>query len=298
MFQNSSSDYFHTRDGIKIFFSTNFPVGSFDNSSPLMIFNYGLACNNSHWQLQLPYFDQLGYQIIIHDYRSHFKSSIDNKFSDCSFENMTLDLFQLVKHFNAKKVIMLGHSMGVNISLQFAKTYPDILIGMVLISGSVLPPQEIMFGTNIVSTILPHVEKIHTAFPAIFNKLWSTSYMNPVVRKTVLHGGFNANQVKEEFVTNYLKKVGEVPPGIFFQLLREMRDHDIINHLETIKVPTLIMAGDQDNVIPYKLQNLLHKYLKNSEFYLIKDGSHVPQVDFPETVNDRINIFCEKIIRG
>ena len=72
-----------------------------------------------------------------------------------------------------------------------------------------------------------------------------------------------------------------------------MKNHRIISRLEGIKVPALVMGGDKDQVIPNFLQHILNESLANSRLYIIKDGSHVPQVDFYDSVNERMNIFFE-----
>ena len=119
----------------------------------------------------------------------------------------------------------------------------------------------------------------------------SGAYKNPLIRKIVKNGGFNPEKINNDFVKNYLQKISELPPMLFFQLYNEMQNHNIINSLENINAKTLILGGDKDNIIPNYLQYILKTYLKNSELYIIKDGSHVPQADFPETVNDRIHHF-------
>ena len=93
-----------------------------------------------------------------------------------------------------------------------------------------------------------------------------------------------------------MQKIGELDPDIFFHLLDQMKEHTIINDLEKIKTPTLIIGGDKDKIIPNYLQRILKKYIKGSDLYIIKDGSHVPQIDFPEIMNERLNHFVEKFM--
>ena len=77
--------------------------------------------------------------------------------------------------------------------------------------------------------------------------------------------------------------------------MEEMKNHDIINYLDRIQSPTLIIGGSKDKIIPNKFQFALSQILPNSDVYLIKDGSHVPQADFPELINDRIQFFLKQI---
>jgi len=294
MFQNSHPGYFFTKDGTRIFYNTNFPHKNGLNDLPVLVFNYGLICNFAHWREQIPFFENKGFNILLHDYRGHFNSSGQNHIENCTFKNFTNDLHQLLASLGIKKPIMFGHSMGVNITLEYAKLYSDNISSMILISGSVIPPQDVMFDSNIVDLALPYIKIFTEKFPDIFNTIWKNSYLLPPVRKIIHDGGFNTKKVPEEFVELYMKKISQLNSALFFQLFKEMHDHDIINHIKSIKTPALIIGGDKDKVIPNYLQNILKKYLTNSELYIVKDGSHVPQVDFPDFINARIHRFITK----
>ena len=90
-----------------------------------------------------------------------------------------------------------------------------------------------------------------------------------------------------------MKKISELPKEIFLHLLDQMKTHSAINHLEAIKTKTLIIGGDKDKVIPNYLQNILQNKIKDSQIYIVKNGSHVPQIDFPNFINSRIELFLE-----
>ncbi|MBT3235469.1 MAG: alpha/beta hydrolase [Bdellovibrionales bacterium] len=291
-----SPHYFYTEDGTRIFYKCNFDTAGTPPDSPVWVFNYGLVCNMAHWEHQLNHFAQQGVPILIHDYRAHYNSSGQCDIASCTFANIYQDLQQLLSSLGVKKVMMLGHSMGVNITLEYAFRHPDQLVGVVLISGSVFPPQDIMFDSNIIDLVEPYISWVATNFNRPYEHFWSKLFMLPFARSIVHSGGFNTEQVPQEFVHTYLKKLGQLPHQIFWKHLEEMRNHDIINHLESIKTPALIMGGDRDKIIPNYLQQILSKYLVNSQLYIIKDGSHVPQVDFPDTVNQRIDRFAQSLV--
>lgn len=293
MLKNNHSHYLQTDIHTRIFFSTNFKLSEYDNTRPLLVFNYGLVCSNYHWMYQLPFFEERNFQILIHDYRCHFNSTTSDGLDSCTFENMTRDLHFVLESFGARNIHMLGHSMGVNVTLEYAKLHPEYLKSIVVISGTVIPPQDIMFDSNIVDIVSPYIKTTADQFSSLFEQIWKNSYKNPIARRAILNGGFNPKKTNDEFVQIYMKKIGELPSDLFFHLLDHMKEHDIIAHLESIKTPTLIIGGDKDKVIPNYLQKILYHYLENSELYIVKDGSHVPQVDFPESINERIERFID-----
>lgn len=298
MFKNNNPNYFYTTDGVRIFYNTNFKKENLDPKRPVLIFIYGLLCSNNHYKFQIPFFDEKEYQILIHDYRFHYASSQVNDIETCNFFNITKDLHELLVNLDIKKSILIGHSMGVNICLEHAKNYPEDMIGQILISGTVVPPQDIMFDSNIVDMATPHLKAFTEKYPSIFQIFWKHAYKNPVAQYIIFDGGFNKKQVEMEFIQLYMKKISELPEVLFLHLLKLMHDHDIINHLELIKSPTLVIGGDKDKIIPNYLQRILTTHLSASELYIVKDGSHVPQADFPELINRRLLRFIEKISKA
>ena len=298
MFKENHPSYFYTSDGIRIFYNTNFNLEHLDPNKPVLILIYGLLCSNGHFKYQIPYFEEEGYQILIHDYRFHYASSQDGDIESCNFPNITKDLHELLDNLNIKKGLFVGHSMGVNICLEHARRYPEDMIGQVLISGTVIPPQDIMFDSNVVDLVFPHLKNFTEKYPGLFKSFWRNTYKNPLAQYAVFDGGFNKKQVSMEFIQLYMKKISELPENLFFHLLTLMHDHDIINHLETIKTPTLVIGGDKDKIIPNYLQRILTTNLPKSELYIVKDGSHVPQADFPDLINQRIHRFFQKNSRS
>lgn len=294
MFDTNFPNYFYTSDGTRVFYNTNFSPGNFNKDKPVLVFVYGLLCSNFHFKFQIPFFESLGYQILLHDYRFHYTTSSEGDLAGCTFENIVKDLHELLQSLNISKAIFIGHSMGVNICLEHAWRYPADVASLILISGAVVPPQDVMFDSNVVDLVSPALQKFTQKYPKIFNKFWKTSYMNPLIQYIIFDGGFNKKQVDMEFIQHYMKKISELPEELFFHLLTIMRDHDVIGHLEEIKHPTLIIGGDKDKIIPNYLQRIFTQTLPHNEIYIVKDGSHVPQADFPELINARIQRFITK----
>jgi len=90
-----------------------------------------------------------------------------------------------------------------------------------------------------------------------------------------------------------MKNISKLPVELVFQLLNEMSKHHLLPHLDQIKQKTLIIKGSEDKVIPPQIQDLIHHEIKNTEMLEVLNGSHVPQVDFPEEVNYRIFKFLK-----
>ncbi len=292
MFKESHANFFKTSDNEQIFYVKNFD--QIDESKPVLVFNYGLVCSNHHWQYQTEFFDKLGYQILIHDYRGHFQSTGIHDIKKITFPQIAQDIHDLCEFHGIKKAVLLGHSMGVNICLQVAKDFPDLVKGLVLISGTFMPVMDVMFDTNLMEFVTPWLVSGLDKYPDVFKKIWTSTGMNPLVREIIHTTGFNKGKVSKEFIEIYLNRVGQLGPEMFFQLFSEMTKQNISSSLEQMKIPSLVMGGYKDNVIPNHLQRTLASLLPESETYFLKEGSHVPQADYPEMVNERIDLFIQQ----
>jgi non-heme chloroperoxidase len=292
MFKKNDANFFRTHDGEQLFFVINF--ASLDTSKPVLVFNYGLVCSNHHWKFQAQYFDEQGYQILLHDYRGHFQSTGAHDIKKITFLQMAKDVADLCDFLNIHKAVMLGHSMGVNICLQLTKDYPDLVSGMILISGTFINVKDVMFDSNLMEFIMSVANLGMEKYPEILRKIWSTGGMNPLIRDLIHRSGFNYGKVSKEFVEIYLNRVGQLGIDIFFQLFSEMTTQNMIGYIENMKMPVLVMGGHKDTVIPNHLQRTLATLLPRSETYFLKEGSHVPQADFPDMVNERIHLFINQ----
>ncbi|MEH0859916.1 alpha/beta fold hydrolase [Halobacteriovorax sp. DPLXC-1] len=289
----NKSKFLNIDESTKIQYWTNFEPVEGEKYQDVIVFNYGLVCNIRHFEYQIDFFHNKGYKILLHDYRGHYESETKEGIETITFENIISDLNTLINHLNIETTIHIGHSMGVNVTIEYAFKYPAEVRKMILISGTIFPPQDVMFDSNLVDISEPYIKEIKDKWENQFKLIWKNAYLNPLAKFMVWRGGFNTKKTNLDFVQYYMKKLGQLSPDIFFQLLDEMREQRVIKDLEQIKTPALIIGGDKDKVIPNYLQQILHKGLANSELYIIKNGSHVPQVDFPGFINERIELFLD-----
>lgn len=281
--------FLKTRDSEQIFYSTNFEIGKVKKD--IIVFNYGLVCSNYHFKKQIDYFHKQGYPILTHDYRGHYQSSGIQNLENITLSNIAEDIHELLNKLEIESCHFIGHSMGVNVCFEYAKNYQERLQSMTLISGTLMPVHNIMMNTHITGPINTVMESMLEKFPKEFEKMWKLTGWNPIVRKLVLQGGFNTKQVGNDFIETYLNKLGQLGPDLFIQLINQMQQHDLLAFIHKIKTPCLLIGGNKDKVIPNFQQRMLDEKLENSEMYMVHEGSHVPQVDFPEMVNERIELY-------
>jgi non-heme chloroperoxidase len=279
--------YIRGFDGTKLFYSTE------GRGKPL-VFCYGLVCSSLHWTYQIERF-QRTHQTVWFDYRGHQNSEIPENLKSLTLENIARDLGTVLDELGIEDAVFLGHSMGVNVVLDFYRQQPHRVAGMVLANGTAQRPLETLFRHNALQAGFKLLKKLYEKSPELVSLAWKLQKGNPIARTLVALGGFNPHLTPRADIELYVSQVAEMDPSILIHLIENYDQYDGIAWLHTIKTPTLIIAGDQDMIIPLEQQELMHQLIPNSHLEVIRHGSHCPQMDLPDLVNLKIEKFISDI---
>jgi pimeloyl-ACP methyl ester carboxylesterase len=171
-------------------------------------------------------------------------------------------MHETISELGIDKCYMVGHSMGGAITMSFALSFPHILKGIVLITTGaklrVFP--EILDGLN---------KDKESAVRAIMNHAFSKKA--PVA-------------LKENGFKEMMKCRAEVIYGDFFACEK----HDLMDSVKKIKVPALIICGNDDVLTPPKYSQYLHGQLEGSNLITVEDAGHMVTLEKPDEVNKSI----------
>lgn len=121
-----------TRDGVKLSYEDNQADG------PSMILVHGLGCNHEFLAPQADFFSR-SHRVVSVDLRGHGQSAAPQQ--DYTMTAYAEDVAWLSNELSLVKPILVGHSMGGNVVLQFAKIRPDLAASAVLIDTVLFPSQ-------------------------------------------------------------------------------------------------------------------------------------------------------------
>jgi non-heme chloroperoxidase len=275
--------YVRSFDGTKLFYSI-------EGKGKPLVFCYGLVCSSLHWTYQIDHFQQ-DYQAVWFDYRGHQNSEVPKNLDSLTLENIARDLGTVLDELNIADPVLLGHSMGVNVVLEFYRQQPNRVAAMVLANGTTQRPLETLFRHNALQSGFYIFKKLYKKSPKLISLLLKSQKGNPLARTLVALGGFNPHLTPQADIELYIDQVINMDPSILIKLIENYDAYDANAWLHTVKVPTLIIAGEQDKLIPLEQQELMHQLIPNSQLEVIRHGSHCPQMDLPDLVNLRIEKF-------
>ncbi len=274
-------------DGTKLFYSL-------EGQGKPLIFCYGLVCSSLHWTYQIEHFSK-NYQAVWMDYRGHGNSDVPQDLRSLTVPNLARDLGILLDELGLKDAVFLGHSMGVNVVLEFYRQQPERVKGMVLANGTATRPLENLFRSNWLESGFDILKKFYEKKPTMVQFLWKMQKSNPLARSIVALSGFNPHLTPQEDIQLYVDQVAEMDPSILIHLIGDYHAYDASSWLHTIKAPTLILAGDEDKVTPLESQELMKQLIPGSRLEVIHHGSHCPQMDLPELVNLKVERFLSQL---
>ena len=119
-----------TRDGVSIRYTD---AGAGD---PPILFVHGWTCNHTNFRDQVPHFAG-SHRVVALDQRGHGTS--DKPDQDYTIPSFVDDLAWFIREAGLDRPVIVGHSMGGSIALNFAHKHPEMTRGIVLIDSPVVP---------------------------------------------------------------------------------------------------------------------------------------------------------------
>lgn len=260
--------------------------------TPIVVLHGGPGMNHDYlipsmWELAKEH------QVIFYDQRSSGKSTGVENPELINLETFVKDLESLRKSLNFEKIIVLGHSWGGFLGMNYALAYPDRVEKLIL-SNSLGSTSEsfqafLQEYTRRMEPAKEELEKITSSpgfaegDPVLFEKfckiIFSKYVYNPQdVDKFNLY--YEREEISKFFKVNH----------IFDENLLMRTDINLNCGLNQLKVPTLIIHGDFDP-IPCSSAEELNKNIPGSKYVLLKNCGHNPFVEAPEAYFGAIEQF-------
>lgn len=277
---------FSSFDGTKIYYEAR------GEGRPL-VFVYGIACLMNHWHFQVDYFS-LHYTVITFDIRGHHNSEQPRDPSLLTIESVAKDIGSLMDHLKIPIADLIGHSFGAPILIEAFRLFPERIRSLSFVNGFARNPIRGLGGVNLIEPAIRYINESYASGPINWDQVWRFATSNPLAGLiSGLLGGFNLKVAHFKDIEIYARGVSELPLKTFINLFEDMLNYNGTELLDKIQCPTLIIAGNQDEVTPLRFQEEMHSHIKHSELCVVPYGSHCTQLDFPEFVNLKIEKFLE-----
>ncbi|MFC6331008.1 alpha/beta fold hydrolase [Paenibacillus septentrionalis] len=237
------------------------------DSRKWIIFLHGAGCDHLMFERQFPAMPE-DYNIVAWDARGHGQSRLDpgKRFN---YQDMLKDFQRLTEHYNMEDIVLIGQSMGGNLSQDLLAQYPERIRKVVLI-GCTDNAQSLSFSERVqLSLAIPTLRLIPWTSLAKLSGDASgeTEYAKAYTRKAIMSLG------KQRFVD-------------VMKTLRIALRHD---PQYTFPIPVLLILGEKDktgNIV--KAMSGWPRKDRNAVLKLIPNAGHNANMDNPDLVNRHI----------
>ncbi|HXJ89677.1 MAG TPA: alpha/beta hydrolase [Candidatus Binatia bacterium] len=247
---------------------------------------HGYPLSSASWEKQVPVLLEAGYRVIAYDRRGFGKSSQPT--TGYNYDTFAEDLHHLIGHLKLKDFVLVGFSMGGGEVARYVGKYGSKHVSRTVIMGGV-PPYLLKTVDNeegVDGSVFEGIKKAVAAdryafFTEFFKNFYNTDvHLGKRVSEQAIQASWNTAAIASAHAS-----LACVPTW----------HEDFRNDVAKIDVPTLVIHGDSDRIVPFaSAGQRTAKLIKGAELVVIKDGPHNVAWTHAEEVNAALVKFLGK----
>ena len=277
------SGYVTTDNDTQIFFKDWGP-----KSAQPIVFHHGWPLSADDWDNQMMFFLANGYRVVAHDRRGHGRSSQVDLGND--MDHYAADASAVAEHLDLKDAIHIGHSTGGGEVARYVAKYgqPQGRVAKAVLV-SAIPPLMLKTAANPEGTPVAVFDGFREALAANRAQFYLDVASGPFY-------GFNrpGAKISEAIIRNWWRQGMMGGTLAHYEGIKAFSETDQTADLEAITVPTLVLQGDDDQVVPYKDASLLQaKLLKNSTLKVYPGFPHGMLTTHADVINPDLLAFVK-----
>ncbi|WP_018390210.1 alpha/beta fold hydrolase [Ancylobacter sp. FA202] len=242
--------YVTTKDGVDIFFKDWGPK----DAQPI-VFHHGWPLSSDDWDAQMLYFLGEGFRVVASDRRGHGRSAQVSEGHD--MDHYAADVSAVVEHLDLKNAVHIGHSTGGGQVARYVAKFglPQGRVAKAVLVAAVPP---IMLKTEAYPGGLPMsvFDGFRSALAANRAQFYVDVASGPFY-------GFNRDgaKVSQGVIDNWWRQGMIGSAKAHYEGIKAFSETDQTADLKAMTVPTLVLQGDDDQIVPHKNASALQAEL-------------------------------------
>ena len=271
------TDTITTSDGVKIFYK------DWGSGQPI-VFSHGWPLSADDWDAQMLFFLKHGFRVIAHDRRGHGRSTQVAHGHD--MDHYADDLAALTSYLDLKNAIHVGHSTGGGEVAHYLGRHGESRVAKAVLISAV-PPIMVKTPNNPGGLPKDVFDGLQAQVAANRAQFFRDLPVGPFY-------GFNrpGAKVSEGVIQNWWRQGMMGSTLAHYEGIVAFSQTDFTPDLKKITVPTLVMHGDDDQIVPYEDAGVLTaKLVRNAVLKIYKGFPHGMCTTEAETINADLLAF-------
>lgn len=268
-----------TNDGTNIFYK------DWGSGQPVF-FHHGWPLSSDDWDSQMLYFVQRGYRVIAHDRRGHGRSSQVNNGHDMN--HYASDVAAVVEHLDLSNVVHIGHSTGGGEAARYVARYGKGRVAKLILIGAV-PPIMVRSSENPDGLPMEVFDDLRKKLAINRAQFYLDFASGPFY-------GYNRPDAKlsQGVIQNWWRQGMMGGAKAQYDGIKAFSETNFTEDLKEIDVPTLVMHGDDDQIVPIANSAYLSvKLLKNGTLKVYEKFPHGMCTTHSEVINPDLLAFIK-----
>lgn len=279
-------DYLTTPDGARLYFQVH------GEGEPAVVMCDGIGCDGFAWKYLLPQMKQ-NHRVLRWHYRGHGLSGVPDDRDRIGFQYTADDLARVMDAAGIEKALVFGHSMGVQVSLEFARRHAQRTLGLALLCGSYGFPLDTIHDDTLMRRAFPAIRFLVELLPNASRRITRLVLRTELAMQIALTFELNRELLQRNDLIPYFDHLSKMDPVVFIRTLESLAEHTAWDYLPRISVPTLIIGGEKDRFTPVWLSRRMAEAIPGCEFMIVPHGSHTAPLEQPQLVGQRIERFLK-----
>ncbi len=266
-----------TKDGVQIFYK------DWGRGQP-MVFHHGWPLSSDDWDAQMLFFVQQGYRVVGIDRRGHGRSS--QVWDGHDMDHYAADAAAVVEHLDLRNAIHVGHSTGGGEVTRYVARHGRGRVAKAVLMSAV-PPIMVKTPSNPGGLPIEVFDGLRSSLAANRAQFYRDLPAGPFY-------GFNRPGAKplEGVIANWWRQGMMGGAKAHYDGIKVFSETDFTEDLKSIDVPTLVMHGDDDQIVPYQDAALLSaKLLKQGTLKIYPGFPHGMLTTNADVINQDLLAF-------